>query len=218
MIYNGVLELIGNTPILKLTNMIDKDSADVYVKLEKFNPGGSVKDRAALGMIEKAEVSGVLKVGSTIIEPTSGNTGIAIAMIGKIKGYKVLITGNHDKGSSVYEEYFDEVYTGCLTISDRIILSHEPIENCPPFLFNIHGHDHSGRDFITYVLKDYDVDMSGSEMTKNYLTCIKNYKLNKLNLCAEWINYTPVSLADIIKSGVLTNISTIHRDYLDKLT
>ena len=139
------------------------------------------------------------------------------SLLKKIKGYKVLITGNHDKGSSIYEEYFDEIYTGCLIISDRIILSHEPIENCPPFLFNIHGHDHSGRDFTTYVLKDYDADMSCSEMTENYLTCIKNYKLNKLNLCAEWINYTPVSLADIIKSGVLTNISTIHRDYLDKI-
>lgn len=137
-------------------------------------------------------------------------------LLKKIKGYKVLITGNHDKGSSIYEDYFDEIYTGCLTISDRIILSHEPIENCPPFLFNIHGHDHSGRDFTTYVLKDYDIDMPNNEMTKNYLTCIKNYKLNKLNLCAEWINYTPISLSDIIKSGVLTNISTIHRDYLDK--
>ena len=137
-------------------------------------------------------------------------------LLKKIKGYKVLITGNHDKGSSIYEDYFDEIYTGCLTISDRIILSHEPIENCPQFLFNIHGHDHSGRDFTTYVLKDYDIDMPNNEMTKNYLTCIKNYKLNKLNLCAEWINYTPVSLSDIIRSGVLTNISTIHRDYLDK--
>ena len=89
MIYNGVLELIGNTPILKLTNMIDKDSADVYVKLEKFNPGGSIKDRASLGMIEKAESEGKLKKGAVIIEPTSGNTGIGLAMIGRIKGYKV---------------------------------------------------------------------------------------------------------------------------------
>lgn len=91
MIYNGVLELIGNTPILKLTNMIDKDSADVYVKLEKFNPGGSIKDRASLGMIEKAESEGKLKKGAVIIEPTSGNTGIGLAMIGRIKGYKVII-------------------------------------------------------------------------------------------------------------------------------
>lgn len=91
MIYNGVLELIGQTPILKVKNMIDENSAEVYVKLEKFNPGGSVKDRAALGMIEKAEREGILKSGSVIVEPTSGNTGIALAMIGKIKGYKVII-------------------------------------------------------------------------------------------------------------------------------
>ena len=91
MIYNSMLNLIGKTPILKLDNMVDENSAEVYVKLEKFNPGGSVKDRAALGMIEKAEELGILKEGSTIIEPTSGNTGIAIAMIGRIKGYKVII-------------------------------------------------------------------------------------------------------------------------------
>ena len=91
MIYNGAIELIGRTPILKLTKMVDKNSADVYVKLEKFNPGGSVKDRAALGMIEKAEEAGILKEGSVIVEPTSGNTGIALAMIGRVKGYKVII-------------------------------------------------------------------------------------------------------------------------------
>ena len=91
MIYNGVLDLIGKTPILKLNNMVDENSADVYVKLEKFNPGGSVKDRAALGMIEKAEKEGILKEGSVIVEPTSGNTGIGLAMIGRLKGYKVII-------------------------------------------------------------------------------------------------------------------------------
>ena len=91
MIYNSMLDLIGKTPILKLNNMVGENSADLYVKLEKFNPGGSVKDRAALGMIEKAEELGILKEGSTIIEPTSGNTGIAIAMIGRVKGYKVII-------------------------------------------------------------------------------------------------------------------------------
>lgn len=92
MIYNGVLDLIGGTPILKVNNLIkDENIADVYVKLEKFNPGGSIKDRAALGMIEKAEKEGKLKKGDTIVEPTSGNTGIALAFIGKIKGYKVTI-------------------------------------------------------------------------------------------------------------------------------
>jgi cysteine synthase len=91
MIYNGVLELIGKTPILRLNNIIKENSADIYLKLEKFNPGGSVKDRAALGMIEKAEKEGLLKKGSTIVEYTSGNTGIALAMIGRLKGYKVII-------------------------------------------------------------------------------------------------------------------------------
>lgn len=91
MIYNGVIELIGKTPILRVANMTDENSAEVYVKLEKFNPGGSVKDRAAFGMIEKAEKEGILKKGSVIVEPTSGNTGIALAMIGRVKGYKVII-------------------------------------------------------------------------------------------------------------------------------
>lgn len=91
MIYNGAIELIGKTPILKVRNVLGEDSADVYVKLEKFNPGGSIKDRAALGMIENAEKDGLLKEGSVIVEPTSGNTGIALAMIGRVKGYKVII-------------------------------------------------------------------------------------------------------------------------------
>lgn len=91
MIYNGAIELIGKTPILRVTNMINENSADLYVKLEKFNPAGSVKDRAVLGMIERAEKEGILKEGSVIVEPTSGNTGIALAMIGRVKGYKVII-------------------------------------------------------------------------------------------------------------------------------
>ncbi|HSQ34345.1 MAG TPA: cysteine synthase A [Peptostreptococcaceae bacterium] len=91
MIFNSVLEMIGKTPMLKLNNIADENMADIYVKLEKFNAGGSVKDRAALGMIEKAEEMGLLKPGSIIVEPTSGNTGIALAMIGKLRGYKVII-------------------------------------------------------------------------------------------------------------------------------
>ena len=90
MIYNNLLDLIGNTPVVKI-DFKDKNIADVYVKLEKFNLSGSVKDRAALGMIEAAEKEGLLKEGSVIIEPTSGNTGIALALIGRLKGYKVII-------------------------------------------------------------------------------------------------------------------------------
>ena len=90
MIYNNLLDLIGNTPVVKI-DFEDENIADVYVKLEKFNLSGSVKDRAALGMIEAAEKEGLLKEGSVIIEPTSGNTGIALALIGRLKGYKVII-------------------------------------------------------------------------------------------------------------------------------
>ena len=90
MIYNNLLDLIGNTPVVKI-DFKDKNIADVYVKLEKFNLSGSVKDRAALGMIEAAEKEGLLKEGSVIIEPTSGNTGIALTLIGRLKGYKVII-------------------------------------------------------------------------------------------------------------------------------
>ncbi len=86
MICRNLLETIGNTPIIQL-----KKYPNVYVKLENFNPGGSIKDRAALGMIENAEKKNILRPGMHIIEPSSGNTGIAIAMIGKLKGYDVTI-------------------------------------------------------------------------------------------------------------------------------
>ncbi|MGL5232296.1 MAG: cysteine synthase A [Fusobacteriaceae bacterium] len=91
MIYNNVLELVGKTPIIKLNRLVSENSAEVYVKLEKYNVTGSIKDRAALNMIIQAEKLGLLKKGGVIVEPTSGNTGIALALIGKLKGYKVII-------------------------------------------------------------------------------------------------------------------------------
>ena len=90
-IYNSITELIGNTPIVKLNNIIPEGAADVYVKIEAFNPGSSVKDRIALRMIEDAEKSGTIKPGNIIVEPTSGNTGIGLAWVGAAKGYKVII-------------------------------------------------------------------------------------------------------------------------------
>ncbi|EFW88170.1 MULTISPECIES: cysteine synthase A [Streptococcus] len=90
-IYNSITELIGNTPIVKLNNIVPEDAADVYVKIESFNPGSSVKDRIALRMIEDAEKAGTIKPGDTIVEPTSGNTGIGLAWVGAAKGYKVII-------------------------------------------------------------------------------------------------------------------------------
>lgn len=90
-IYHSVTELIGKTPVVQLNRLVPDDSAEVYVKLEFFNPGSSVKDRIALSMIEKAEKDGKLHLGDTIVEPTSGNTGIGLAMVGAAKGYKVVI-------------------------------------------------------------------------------------------------------------------------------
>ena len=93
-IYKGTLGLIGNTPLVEVTN-IEKElglKARVLVKLEYFNPAGSVKDRIANGMIEDAEKKGLLKEGATIIEPTSGNTGIGLAAIAAAKGYKAIFT------------------------------------------------------------------------------------------------------------------------------
>lgn len=92
MAIKTVRELIGNTPMVKLEKLVGENAADVYVKLEKFNIGGSVKDRAVYGMLSAAEKEGRLRPGSIIIEPTSGNTGIAMAMIGNLMGYEVKIT------------------------------------------------------------------------------------------------------------------------------
>ena len=91
-IVNSITDLIGNTPIVKLNRVVSEDAADIYVKLEFFNPAGSIKDRIALAMIERAEKEGKLTAGGTIVEPTSGNTGVGLAMVAAAKGYHLVIT------------------------------------------------------------------------------------------------------------------------------
>ena len=130
------------------------------------------------------------------------------------------------KAKEVFDKYsveeerdnhlFDEVYEGILTISDSIVLSHEPIDT--KYMFNIHGHDHSGTEFVNNVLQRYDADMPLEDIVPNYLTTIKENKLMHFNVCAEWVNYIPVCLKDVIKSGVLKNVVDIHRACIDKAT
>jgi cystathionine beta-synthase len=86
--YDNVVELIGDTPLVKLNSVTDGITATVLAKVEYLNPGGSVKDRIALRMIEDAEEAGLLKPGGTIVEPTSGNTGVGLALVAQRRGYK----------------------------------------------------------------------------------------------------------------------------------
>src|SRR3712207_4355146 len=87
----SILDLVGRTPLLRLRRFAPAPSADLYAKLEYMNPGGAVKDRAALGMILDAERRGILKPGATVIEPTAGNTGIGLALVGVARGYRVIL-------------------------------------------------------------------------------------------------------------------------------
>ncbi|MCH7809179.1 MAG: cysteine synthase A [Chloroflexi bacterium] len=95
-IADSVLDLIGGTPMVRLNRVVPEGSAEVVGKMESLNPGGSVKDRIALAMIEAAERDGRLKPGDTIVEPTSGNTGIGLAMVAAVKGYKLIVTMPED--------------------------------------------------------------------------------------------------------------------------
>ena len=95
-IADTVLDLIGNTPMVRLNRLPKPGSATIYAKLESLNPAGSVKDRIALAMVEAAERAGILKPGDTIVEPTSGNTGIGLAMVAAVKGYRLILTMPED--------------------------------------------------------------------------------------------------------------------------
>jgi len=92
MIYTSILGTIGRTPLVKINNMLDEKSAQIYCKLESFNPMSSVKDRIALAMVEESERNGRLREGMCVVEPTSGNTGIGLAMVCAAKGYRLILT------------------------------------------------------------------------------------------------------------------------------
>ena len=112
-IADSILDLVGATPLVRLNRVVPEGSAAVYGKLESMNPGGSVKDRIALAMIEDAERSGALRPGATIIEPTSGNTGIGLAMVAAVKGYRLILTMPEDMSVErrrLFERYGAEVH------------------------------------------------------------------------------------------------------------
>src|SRR5438045_3875995 len=114
-VYDNICQLVGNTPVVRLNRIPREGWAEVLVKLESFNPGGSVKDRIGLSMIEAAERQGRLKPGGTIVEPTSGNTGIGLAMVAAAKGYKVILT--------MPEEYSAERITLLRAYGAQVILT-----------------------------------------------------------------------------------------------
>ncbi len=114
--YDNILDAIGHTPLVKINRLNPKPNVQLYAKLEGFNPTGSIKDRIALKMIEQAEESGALAKGKTIIEPTSGNTGIGLAMIGAIKGYDVEIVMS--AAVSVERRKMIEAFGGKTTLTD----------------------------------------------------------------------------------------------------
>src|SRR5215468_10266002 len=114
-IYDNICQAIGKTPVVRLNRMPRKGWAEMLVKLESFNPGGSVKDRIGLSMIEAAERDGRLKPGGTIVEPTSGNTGIGLAMVAAAKGYKVILT--------MPEEYSVERITLLRAFGAQVVLT-----------------------------------------------------------------------------------------------
>ena len=96
LVADNILDLVGNTPMVRLNRIVPAGSATILAKMEEMNPAGSVKDRIALSMIEAAEARGLLKPGATIVEPTSGNTGIGLAMVAAVKGYRLILTMPED--------------------------------------------------------------------------------------------------------------------------
>lgn len=134
--YKGILATIGNTPLVELQNLSPKESVRIFAKLEGQNPTGSVKDRIALKMIERAEENGEISANRTILEPTSGNTGISLAMIGRLKGYKVKVVmpeNVSEERTQLLRAYGAEiVYSdGSLGTNGSIDVAHELVEKHP---------------------------------------------------------------------------------------
>src|SRR5204863_9492504 len=134
-IYDNICQTIGRTPIVRLNRIPKSDGAEMLVKVEFFNPGGSVKDRIGLAMIEAAEQDGRLKPGGTIVEPTSGNTGIGLAMVGAAKGYRIILRMPEDMslerlnllrayGAEITLTPREDAMQGAIDAAEKILRAH----------------------------------------------------------------------------------------------
>ena len=139
--YDNILETIGNTPLVKINRLNTNPDVSLYAKLEGYNPTGSIKDRIALKMIEQAEEEGILTKDKTILEPTSGNTGIGLAMIGRVKGYKVEIVMS--SAVSIERQKMIKAFGGTVTLTSAkqgtdgaIIKARELLKQYPEKYFN----------------------------------------------------------------------------------
>jgi len=195
MIYNNIYELIGNTPIIKLSKLVNSEMADIYLKLEWFNPGGSVKDRIAINMIEVAEKEGILNPGDTIIEPTSGNTGIGIAMVAAAKGYKTILT--MPDSLSIERRKILKGYGAQLILTEAKKGINESIKVATD-LANKHGY------FMPMQFKN-----------------INNPKAHMKYTAIEIINELPnldYFIASVGTGGTLTGVGTILKEYNSKIS
>lgn len=173
----NILDYVGNTPLIKIKNLYGKEYADIYVKLEEFNPGGSIKTRVAVQMIEDAEKNGMLKKNDILIEATGGNTGIGLAIAASLKGYKIklVIPDNFNKEKSdVLKEYGAEIIYSDHTIgsNSHILKLNEIIKNNKNYI-NLNQFEneanpkahylHTGREIMESLKKiDYFISVIGS--------------------------------------------------------
>ena len=173
--YKGLLGTIGNTPLVELENLNPNPDVRIYAKLEGQNPTGSVKDRIGLKMIERAEADGEISPNRTILEPTSGNTGISLAMIGRLKGYKVKVVMPENvsvERTQLLEAYGAEiVYSdGALGTNGSVVVAQEMVEKNPHDYLMLYQYGNEGNPEAHYegtgqeiveVLPDVDVFVAG---------------------------------------------------------
>ena len=171
VMYNNILDAIGNTPLVRINNIGTNPAVQIFAKLEGFNPTGSIKDRIALKMIEQAEQEGTLTRGKVIIEPTSGNTGIGLAMIGAIKGYRVQIVMS--SAVSVERQKMIKAFGGEIILTDAelgtdgaIIKSRELIADNPGLYFNPNQFSNEYNKLAHYSTTAQEIwEQSGGQVT-----------------------------------------------------